>query len=85
MTKYFCDRCEKELTANNSCPVDYQEVGAPVDYKNPDTIKQIASTFLHQNQKFSTNERGKSQIICKYCVIDIIKTLDDRPVVSIHN
>ncbi len=73
MTKYYCDCCEKEITESN-CLEGGQNSGrlAAEIKRNGFKLKVEILT--------SKDDRANEGLFCKYCVLDALYRLDDRPV-----
>ena len=69
MIKHFCDVCENELTDENCVPHDAGRLHR---------LRHDKSTLMFE---ITTGLKGtwNSGDFCKYCVIDAINKLDDRP------
>ena len=69
MIKHFCDVCGNELTDENC---------VPHDAGRPHRLRYDKSTLMFE---ITTGLKGtwNSGDFCKYCVIDAINKLDDRP------
>ena len=63
--KYFCDKCKKEITAKNSVP------GGGLKTQNLGALSIEIITSL--------GSCANAGHWCKYCIIDEVNTLDDRP------
>lgn len=72
MQKLYCDHCERELTPDNSMSVNSGLVIKIEKRGKPDLHVQV----LEGN---GTVPVSGSIEFCKHCVIDAVKTLDDRP------
>lgn len=75
MIKHFCDCCEVELTDKNRCS------GSP---ETSDRLGGRITAFkTHANIEFEVltglNKCWNNGDFCKYCVIDAVNSLDDRP------
>ena len=72
MTKRYCDKCEREMDDSNT----------PKDGKN---LGRIEATLKHDTSQLQaevlTTWKGTANAgdICKYCVLDALYKLDDRP------
>ena len=80
MTKYFCDKCGTELGSGNSCVGGHMandRLGTTVDF----FWKHGLGVTRKLKVEILTSLDGTSNAgdFCKYCVIDAIKQLDDRP------
>lgn len=71
MIKHFCDYCEREIekgTYGNTYEVKF---------------RALMNTTLEANITLSTIVKGgirdPSYEICKYCLVDLVNSLDDRP------
>lgn len=74
MIKYFCDICEEEITERNqvSSETCKTRLGTEVVYRTKSKkIGVEVITFLD-----GVSNAGN---FCRYCVIDTINTMDDRP------
>ena len=69
MRKFFCDICESELTNRDFG----RQAGSYTRYKTP---------IL--NFEITTGKDGvwNGGDFCRYCIIDAVNTLDDRPKAS---
>lgn len=69
MTKYFCDVCGDEVTDANK-PEGGGRVGATLECETGKLHVEILTTW-----------RGTANAgcFCKYCVLDALSKLDDRP------
>jgi hypothetical protein len=78
MTRHYCDRCDAEMTAENSPPEGQVRFAAKLNWQ-----AMHAGVFTYQNLTVELLPKlnGDSQAgeFCKYCLIDVVKTLDDRP------
>lgn len=70
MIKFYCDICECEITDENK--VDNRLSG------KMDSRKKKANEICFEITT-GLNNIWNSGHFCKYCVIDAIRTLDDRP------
>jgi len=73
MMKHFCDRCGTEITAANACSggfPDETKLGGQIEL----TEGRLANVCV------LTGVGGDWDVgdFCRYCVIDLVKTLDDR-------
>lgn len=68
MIRYFCDYCEKEIDNNNRIDGDR--------LKTEITSRQ---NFMTVEVVTSTADMAKDCHFCKYCVIEAVNRLDDRP------
>ena len=82
MIKHFCDICGQEITEqNDSClSVDAQAQRMVVDIVSRDKRTGFRLQIMHA----SSSPVGSAPVwnkgdICKYCIIDGIEKLDDRP------
>lgn len=71
MTKHFCDNCEDELTANNDPRKDGYIL--PAEIKLP-----MGRGKVQIEIQLSTNDKSGGEL-CKYCILNAIERLDDRP------
>ena len=82
MTKYFCDKCETEITKRNECiggsTVEYR-LGTEIEFRTKDLSPVSNSHRLKVEILHSFNGGANDGIFCKYCIIDAINKLDDRP------
>lgn len=69
MTRHFCDHCGDELTPQNKTPASVcrEKKGRP-------DLVVILDACAH-------GVIGEGEF-CKYCVIDAVKQLDDRPTLA---
>jgi hypothetical protein len=65
--KHFCDCCAVEITRTNSEPLVYN---AP--------SKANANVTLGVSVNSATVNNTPSTDVCKYCLLDALKSLDDR-------
>ena len=72
MQKLFCDHCEVELDHNNAMSVNS---GLVIE------IKKLGKPSLHVQvlEGNGTHPNEGSIEFCKYCIIDAVNTIDDRP------
>lgn len=67
MKKVFCDSCDQEITEANILPLPYRFEMTKGDQSTTIQVDQVLNaSFVHLDW-------------CKYCVIDKVNTLDDRP------
>lgn len=76
MIKHFCDRCGTEITEENECRhrgglTAPEQVG-----RLSGEWGVVAFCVMTGNAKTKTWNGGD---FCKYCVIDAINSMDDRP------
>ncbi len=74
MTKYFCDGCGKEITKESAC------AGAAMN--SPDrlgTEVKKRNKTLKVEVMTGTDGTWNDGEWCKYCVLDALYKLDDRP------
>ena len=73
MIKYFCDICGDEITKGNS--YDDERLKATNHARHGGTTGAVL------NIEIITGKNGTSNAgnFCKYCVIDTVLKLDDRP------
>lgn len=75
MIKHFCDCCEAELTDNNRCTGSPQQSG-----RLGGTIATFKKGMLMEVEVVTgLNKCWNNGDFCKYCVIDAVNSLDDRP------
>lgn len=85
MTKYFCDKCETEITESNQCiggSTVESRLGTEIEFRTKDLSPVAASHRLKLELMHSFNGTWNNGIFCKYCVIDAFMRLDDRPSVQ---
>ena len=73
MIKYFCDLCGDEIS---------QETfpnGGRTGGRLETTAKGKNGTKLTVEILHSKDDRANAGIFCRYCIIDAINNLDDRP------
>lgn len=63
MVKYFCDVCNAEITKENEFAYIKLDIGG----------HKIILAWDREEA------RTTEDVLCKYCVIDKVKSLDDRP------
>lgn len=76
MIRIFCDICSKELTANNRA-----KGGKGVDSRLGVEIGGANKKFSFEVTVFEDSVANKGDV-CKYCIIDALCRLDDRPQVA---
>lgn len=76
MIKTFCDCCGHEITAKNSPDCDGKNLGRLTAQVNPKTPGGETMAVQVITAGEGTWNKGH---FCKYCVIDAINRLDDRP------
>lgn len=64
--KYFCDQCGVELTNRNRANPDGDRMAAEIGHLK-------ATVLVSQNGVANAGD------YCKYCVLDALYKLDDRP------
>jgi hypothetical protein len=70
MIKHFCDYCGEEILEehlNNNFKVE----------RNTYTNGDLSATIMAKNIQINLQE-GRVFEICKYCLIDLVNSLDDR-------
>ena len=75
MTKYFCDGCEVEMNESNS----------PAGGKNSGRLEVTIGKngrALKVEVMHSQDGTANAGLYCKYCILDAISALDDRPQVA---
>jgi len=72
MTKYFCDACGKEMGEGNS-PGGGQNSG-----RLEATIRR-GGRALKVEVIHSTDGCANAGLYCKYCILDALREIDDRP------
>ena len=75
MIKYFCDLCEKEITAANKSNSDNGRVTASKKVKR----HEVGMVELGVEVIVSLNGTHNDGVFCKYCIIDAVNNADDRP------
>jgi hypothetical protein len=65
MKKQFCDKCEAEITKSNWFSI------------NGSLEVEVADHKFHV--KIAQNEIAMNFDVCRYCILDAINQLDDRP------
>jgi len=76
MVKYFCDSCGVEITKSNSVcggKMCSGRLGAIVKAKKG-RVNSLSVEIIT-----SLNATANDGIFCKYCVLDALQALDDRP------
>lgn len=71
MIKYYCDRCEQELTDRNRLP--HNDIGRLQSHFKLSNGKVMRAEIIT-----GTDSTANLGHYCKYCIIDCINTLDDR-------
>lgn len=82
MTKYFCDKCEKEITDENECVggnISSGRVGTEIEYRTKGQSPMEKSHKLKVEIIHSHNGTANAGLFCKYCILDAFARLDDRP------
>ena len=86
MTKYFCDKCETEITQENKCigaDASQHRLGTEIEFR--ETGKPFSkSSKLKVELLHGFNGEANSGIFCKYCILDAFLQLDDRPRSEAH-
>lgn len=72
MIKYICDVCENEITSRNEAVNGRHRLSAQVKSRDG---KRVMSIEVMTGLDGTTNDGH----FCKYCVIDALTKLDDRP------
>ena len=75
MIRHFCDECGAEITRKNMCGKDSS--GNRLSGKG-DTSKPTPGVLFFDVMTGKGNITNDGEF-CKYCVIDAINKLDDRP------
>lgn len=79
MQKHYCDVCEKEMT--DATTPSGGKSGGRVARKVAMGTSTLEIEIMHY-----WNGTANAGDVCKYCLIDLLKDLDDRPKVrSRHN
>lgn len=75
MLRHYCDRCHAEITEANAC-----SGGFPDETRLGGTIEATAEhPAWNVTVLVATEGDWQSGDFCRYCVIDLVNTLDDRP------
>lgn len=75
MIKRYCDCCQSEMTESNT-----PKMGG--------TSSRLAAEIVRNGVRLgvevihSTNGASNSGDVCKYCILDALAKLDDRPKIS---
>ena len=73
MKKYFCDRCGEEITKRNEAKggtlVDGR-LGVSIEYGKHTLAVEVIN---------SLDGCSNAGLFCKYCILDALNQLDDRP------
>lgn len=73
--KYFCDFCDAELTDANRCSgaTDGIRLGGERQARGSMQTRISVEVMTARNGVWNSGD------FCKYCVIDAVNSLDDRP------
>lgn len=75
MIKHFCDQCGVEITEINECK-QHCAIFADGSSRLGGRDRALGFAVMTGNADTKTWNSGD---FCKYCVIDAVKSLDDRP------
>jgi len=75
MIKRYCDCCGEEITNSNCIPSSRLRA----------TVKGQANTKLTIEILTALDGCSNKGDFCRYCVIDAVKLLDDRPSVEVRD
>lgn len=73
MTRYFCDGCGQEITPKNEASGGHHldsRLGIAVEKGGHKLRVEIIQTM---------DDVGNAGLFCKYCILDALNALDDRP------
>lgn len=77
MIKYFCDSCGSEIKENQ------YGVDNPLPFlfhvKHEKIKKVNAAVVIYKAKDYYDRDISNQPHFCKYCLIDAVNTLDDRP------
>ena len=82
MVKYFCDKCETEITDRNECVGGYASggrVGTEIEYRTKGQSPMEKSHRLKVEILHTQDGLANGGLFCKYCILDAFARLDDRP------
>jgi hypothetical protein len=74
MTKYFCDICEKEITPENNVSLGGNSSRLEGEKRYHKSLNGLYFEIIT-----GLNKTANAGVFCKYCIIDAVKSLDDRP------
>jgi len=77
MIKTFCDICRTEITADN-------KVDPNLEHNRLKTTLEAELTRLEVEVVHSIDGAPNHGDVCKYCILDALYTLDDRPTKTAH-
>ena len=75
MIKHFCDQCAVEITEGNECKQHFP-LFADGHRRLGGRDRRLGFSVMVGDAE---NKTWNSGDFCKYCVIDAVKSLDDRP------
>lgn len=75
MIKHFCDKCETEMIDKNK--IVGGKTGTHLSASTP--FSATSDAVLNVEVLVGLNGVWETGTFCKYCVIDLLTTLDDRP------
>lgn len=78
MIRHFCDCCGAELTDANNVRTLFKKL----HYSNLKGKHGDIEFEVRTGEPPTEKSDGKDGEWCKYCVIDAVKSLDDRPIAA---
>jgi uncharacterized protein (DUF927 family) len=79
--KHFCDNCGDEITAINEARSVFKKTQYSYLKGKNGKIEFEVRTGAGYNEVTGDSDDGEW---CKYCVLDAVRSLDDRPVCEPH-
>lgn len=82
MTKYFCDKCGEEITVKNACTggsFATSRMGTVIEFRPFDLDPYAPAKRFKIEVMTSLDGQANDGCFCKYCVLDALFRLDDRP------
>ena len=82
MTKHFCDKCSDEITEKNECNggnVVGSRLGTTIKFRPKGRLIIDPEDRFTVEILTSFNGTANAGEFCKYCVLDALYKLDDRP------
>jgi hypothetical protein len=74
MIKYFCDMCESEITNKNRA-----KGGESVTDRLGTTLRRKGNSLHVEVMTGDGEGNANGGLFCKYCILDALQALDDRP------